>query len=92
MLLYDPTVTGPEYNYKRAAAIQSIEGKKIGILENGKLNAIKMLEETAYLFEQKHGCSIEPIFSKNNAGAPAPHETLSLAAENIDFLITGLGD
>ena len=92
MLLYDPTVTGPERNHTRAVAVQSIEGKKIGILENGKLNAVNMLRETAVLFEQRHGCSIEPIYTKSNASAPAPVETLNAAAANVDFLITGLGD
>ena len=67
-------------------------GARIGILENGKLNAASMLQETAAYFERKHGCTIGPIYSKNNAGAPAPHETLALAAEHSDFLITGLGD
>ena len=43
MLLYDPTVTGPELNNARAVAVQSIEGKRIGILENGKLNAVKTI-------------------------------------------------
>ncbi|MEC8373087.1 MAG: hypothetical protein VXZ99_20025 [Pseudomonadota bacterium] len=92
MQLYDPTITGPERNHARAVAIQTIEGKKIGILENGKLNAVNMLRETALLFEQRHGCTIEPIYSKSNASAPAPAKTLKAAAENVDFLITGLGD
>ena len=92
MKLYDPTVAGPHHNRQRAVAIQSIEGQRIGILENGKLNATEMLIETASFFEQNHGCSIGPIHSKVNAGAPTPHETLKLAAENVDFLITGLGD
>ena len=51
-----------------------------------------MLRETALLFEQRHGCTIEPIYSKSNASAPAPAKTLKAAAENVDFLITGLGD
>lgn len=92
MLLYDPTVRSPEQNHKRATAIQSVKGARIGILENGKLNAASMLQETAAYFERNHGCTIGPIYSKNNAGAPAPHETLALAAEHSDFLITGLGD
>ena len=92
MLLYDPTVTGPELNNARAVAVQSIEGKRIGILENGKLNAVNMLRETAVLFEQRHGCSIEPIYTKSNDSAPARVETLNAAAANVDFLITGLGD
>ena len=72
MQLYDPTVTGPERNYARAAALVSLEGKTIGLLENGKLNAVNMLRETALLFEQRHGCTILPVFSKTNASAPAP--------------------
>ena len=92
MLLCDPTVKSPEQNNERAMAIQSIKGGKIGILHNGKLNASNMLLATAAYFEKNHGFTIGPIYSKNNAGAPAPHETLALAAKNSDFLITGLGD
>ncbi len=39
MRLYDPTSSGPERNLSRAAALSGLEGKTIGILENGKLNA-----------------------------------------------------
>ena len=92
MQLYDPTVAGPEHNFARAPAMQSLEGKTIGILENGKLNAFNMLRETALLFEVRHGCTIAPVYSKSNASAPTPAETLAQAAEQIDFLITGLGD
>ncbi len=92
MQLYDPTVTGPERNYARAAPLPSLEGRTIGLLENGKLNAVNMLRETAALFEQRHGCTVRPIFSKSNASAPAPSETLQAAVGEVDFLITGLGD
>ena len=92
MQLYDPTVTGPERNFRRAAALDTLDGKTVGILENGKLNAVELLRETALLFEQRHGCTIAPIYSKTNASAPAPAETLESAAKAVDFLITGLGD
>lgn len=92
MQLYDPTSTGAEHNLSRAAAIASLEGRTIGILENGKLNAPEMLHELADLFVSRHGCIIRPIYSKSNASAPAPAETLARAAAEVDFLITGLGD
>ena len=47
MLLHDPTVPGPERNLSRAAALAGLEGRTIGLLENGKLNAVSMLRETA---------------------------------------------
>ena len=51
MRLYDPTSSGPQRNLSRAAVLASLEGKTIGILENGKLNAAEMLQEVAALFE-----------------------------------------
>ena len=92
MQLYDPTVAGPERNHARAPALANLECKTIGLLENGKLNAVNMLRETAALFAQRHGCTILPLFSKSNASAPAPSETLQAAVGEVDFLITGLGD
>ena len=92
MQLYDPTSSGAERNLSRAAALASLEGKTIGILENGKLNAVEMLHEVADLFVQRHGCVIHSVYSKSNASAPAPSDTLAQAASEVDFLITGLGD
>ncbi len=92
MQLYDPTVAGPERHFVRADTLTGLDGCTIGLLENGKLNAEAMLRETAALFQARHGCRIEPLFSKSNASAPAPAETLAEAASRVDFLITGLGD
>ena len=92
MRLYDPTSSGPERNLARAAALSALDGKTIGILENGKLNAVAMLREVAALFETRHGCTVRAIYSKSNASAPAPAGVLDKAAAEVDFLITGLGD
>jgi len=92
MRLYDPTSSGPERSLSRAAALAGLEGRTIGILENGKLNAVEMLHAVADLFVQRHGCVIRAVYSKSNASAPAPSETLAKAAAEVDFLITGLGD
>jgi hypothetical protein len=92
MRLYDPTSSGPQKTLFRAPAIASLEGKTIGVLENGKLNAVEMLREVAALFEARHGCTLRPMYSKSNASAPAPAGVLAQAAAAVDFLITGLGD
>jgi hypothetical protein len=92
MRLYDPTSSGAQQTLYRAPAIAGLEGRTIGILENGKLNAPEMLREAAALFEAQHGCTIHPVYSKSNASAPAPAGVLAQAAAEVDFLITGLGD
>ena len=92
MQLYDPTSSMPKRKSVRAPALARLEGARIGILENGKLNAEEMLNEVAALFMQRHGCTMRTLAHKSNASAPAPSNTLTKVAQEVDFLITGLGD
>ena len=92
MQLYAPTSTAPKRKAVRAPALASLDGARIGILENGKLNAEEMLGAFAKLFVERHGCTIRIIGSKSNASAPAPSHTLVKVAQDVDFVITGLGD
>ena len=92
MQLYSPMSTTPKRKAFRAPALASLDGARIGILENGKLNADEMLKEVAALFVERHGCTIRTVASKRNASAPAPSATLTQVAQEVDFLITGLGD
>jgi hypothetical protein len=92
MQLYAPTSTTPKRKAFRAPVLAGLEGTRIGILENGKLNAEEMLNEVAQLFVQRQGCTIRTLASKSNASAPAPGNTLIKVAQEVDFLLTGLGD
>lgn len=92
MQLYAPTSTAPKRKAVRAPALATLDGARIGILENGKLNAEEMLREVAALFVERHGCTVRILGSKTNASAPAPSPTLVKVAQDVDFVITGLGD
>jgi hypothetical protein len=92
MQLYSPLATTPKRKAVRAPALAGIDGLRIGILENGKLNAEEMLNEVAALFVQRNGCTVRTLASKKNASAPAPGNTLTTVAQEVDFLLTGLGD
>lgn len=92
MQLYDPTSTGKVKTLHRAAPLARLDGLRMGILHNHKLNAPEMLSAIAAEFERQHGCRVSAVYAKTNASAPAPAETLARAVEEVDFLITGLGD
>ena len=92
MQLYAPTSSGPKRKSFRASPLASLEGMRIGILENGKLNAEEMLREAGALFVERHGCTVRTLASKSNASAPAPGNILVKVAQEVDFLLTGLGD
>jgi hypothetical protein len=92
MQLYSPMSTPAKRKAVRAPALATLDGARIGVLENGKLNAEEMLNEVAALFVERHGCTVHMLSSKSNASAPAPANTLVKLAQDVDFLITGLGD
>jgi len=92
MQLYSPMSTTPKRKAFRAPALATIDGLRICVLDNGKLNAEEMLNEVAQLFVQRNGCTIRTLASKSNASAPATANTLVKVAQEVDFLLTGLGD
>ena len=92
MKLVDPTGLHPEQNHTRAPKLASLDGKVVGLLSNGKLNADLLLEETAKLFESRHGCRVNKIRYKSNPSAPAEVETIDAVAAESDFMLTATGD
>ena len=75
-----------------APRLESLDGKKIGLLSNGKANAELLVRETAARFEQEHGCSVVHFIDKRTAGKPADPAYLAELAAQADFLITAVGD
>ena len=92
MRLVDPTVPAKAGTANRAPALESLEGRTIGLLWNRKLNADKLLTETAHLLTTRFGGSVLPMASKSNASAPAPGELLTNLSPECDYLITAAGD
>ena len=77
MQLIDPTVTTSTDELIRAPALTTLDNCTIGILSNGKLNADRLLHETAKLFEASHGCEVSLVTTKQNASAPAPDHIMA---------------
>lgn len=92
MKLIDPTVKSASHNCVNAPRLDRIEGKTIGLLTNGKVNADVLLRETAELFRTRHQCRVLDMSSKQNASAPAPGGIIQDLALECDFLITAMGD
>ena len=92
--LYDPTVDDlEERDATEAPRLPSLRNRTIGLLTNGKVNADVLLRETARLFEERHGCRVILEEDKGNASRPAPPEMLRrIAAADVDFMVTAVGD
>ena len=92
MKLIDPTVKSAAHHCVSAPRLESVHGKTIGLLTNGKVNADVLLHETAELFRTHHQCRVLDLSSKQNASAPAPGGIIKELALACDFLITAMGD
>ena len=92
MKLIDPTGSPPERDCQMAPRLATLNGLRVGLLSNGKLNADLLLHETAELFRRNQNCEVAKLVYKPNPSAPAPEERIAEVAQDCDFLLTATGD
>ena len=90
--LFDPTGEPAPTGYRSAPRLTSLDGLSIGLFSNGKVNADKLLRYTAEVFEREAGCNIVIDSGKRNASRIADPQVLERIANDVDFLITAVGD
>jgi hypothetical protein len=90
--IYDPTT---EVTARRIAFVprpKSLEGVRIGLVDNTKHNSDQLLLRIAKLLERDHGAKAHVIRKKKSAGA-APHaEIVEEFKANCDVIVAGVGD
>jgi len=90
--LIDPTVPSNMNAHGTAPRLGDLEGLRVGLLGNGKINADILLQETAALFVERHDCRVLELKEKAHAGKPCVSDLLQAIAEESDFLLTAAGD
>lgn len=78
--------------FRLSARPESLAGKTLGLMENRKANSDKVLHELGSLLKEKHGLRDVVYLSKHHASMPAKSEVVQQALEEVDALITGVGD
>ena len=90
--ILDPTT---EVKGRRMEFVQrpkSIEGLRIGLVDNTKHNSDQLLLRIAGLLERDHGATAHVIRKKKSAGA-APHaEIIEELKASCDVVVAGVGD
>jgi hypothetical protein len=90
--IYDPTT---EVNARKIAFVprpKSLEGLRIGLVDNTKHNSDQLLLRIAKILEREHGAKTHIIRKKKSAGA-APHsEILEEFKASCDVIVAGVGD
>ena len=69
-----------------------LSGAKIGLLENGKQNARRFLEDVADVLREHHGAGEATLRRKELFSAPAPPELIDELSAESDVVVIGIGD
>lgn len=90
--VYDPRgVVGAEQK-DIAARIGALDGLRLGILDNTKWNANKLLRGVRDRLAQKHAFGAVNYYRKESFSLAATPELLAEIAANNDIVLTAIGD
>ena len=69
-----------------------LNGKTLGLLENHKANSDKVLHELGQMLKAKYDIKDVVYLSKHSASLPTKPNTVQEILDQVDVLITGIGD
>ncbi len=93
--ILDPTglttrETASDFTLARRPA--ELSGLKIGLLENGKQNARRLLEDVADILCERHGAGGVTLRRKEVFSQPAPPELIEEISRVSDVVVIAVGD
>ena len=92
MQIYDPTTEASGRRINFVPRPKSLEGLRIGLVDNTKHNSDQLLLRIAAILEKQHGAKSHVIRKKRSAGAAPSPEMLEEYKSNCDVVVAGIGD
>jgi hypothetical protein len=75
-----------------AARPADLSGARVGLLENGKQNARRFLEDVADLLRERYSAGEVTLRRKENFAQPAAPELVDQLSAESDVVVIGIGD
>jgi len=92
MEILDPTVEPRKQPLTFVARPDSLQGRRIGLVENTKYNSDRLLAKIGDILKQEYGAAETRMWRKHNAGVPAHDEIIEEAKRGVDVVVAGIGD
>lgn len=92
LAVLDPTVEPIPAHAVVAQRPDTLDGKVIGLLANGKRNSVELLEAVSEVLADRYEFKAVITRNKGNASRPCPTPLLEEMAEQCDIIITASGD
>lgn len=90
MILVDPSAEQSSEVQSGAARLAGLQGKRIGLLDNIKHNAVYLLNEVGERFTRDFGCEVRLVRKKTYTKFAEPQILASL--HDCDAVVTAIGD
>ena len=91
LVVLDPTVGEEVRNLAPAARLDTLRGKRVGMMSNGKPMADVFLRHLGGLLTSRHGIEFE-LVTKPDPSRIAPRDLLDSLSAKCHAIITGVGD
>ena len=90
--LVDPTTQPVAADFVGAPRLRDLSNKRVGLIDDSKLNARELLEEVVSLLDSRFGVASVDYHRKPSASKPASPETIERLARECDYVVVGVGD
>ena len=92
-LLLDPTgAARAARTTVLAPRLRSLDGLRIGLLDNSKPNALVLLNEVGRQLQLSHGVRTVTPYTKDYFGTPVEETQMQRILKDCDFVVAGVGD
>ncbi|MYC07865.1 MAG: hypothetical protein F4X57_11965 [Chloroflexi bacterium] len=90
--LIDPTTLPIVPEFEGAPRLDDLKNKRVGVIDDSKVNAKEYLEQLTDLIDQRFGIASVKYHAKPSASKPADPAVVAEMAEECDYVIVGIGD
>jgi hypothetical protein len=90
--VFDPTITPKEQALRYAPRPSSLQGKKVGLVENTKYNSDTLLLKIGTILQDDYGVQGVLLRRKRSSGVPAHEEIIRDILAECDVVVAGVGD
>ena len=90
--VFDPRGRVDPVHRPLAPRAATLAGLRLGVLDNTKWNANRLLRKTAALLEAAHGIGAVSYYRKESFSKPADPALIAEIADANDIVLTAIGD
>jgi hypothetical protein len=90
--VFDPTTIPKEQALRYAPRPTSLQGKKVGLVENTKYNSYTLLLKIGKILQDEYGVHGMLLRRKRSSGVPAHEEIINDIKTECDVVVAGVGD